>query len=69
MNPHEQTIDYRNAKYQGHTNAHSQREGLGILVDDDLSFYVSDWNENQLSGKTIAYLSHGKYIYGEWKDN
>lgn len=40
-------VDYRNAKYQGFLdegetdrNSH-QREGYGILIDDDLSLYAS----------------------------
>lgn len=62
-------VDYRNGKYQGLTNAHSQRHGLGIFIDDDLTFYISHWDENRLKGPTLIYISHGKYIYGEWKNN
>lgn len=59
-------IDYRNARYQGSVNQSSCRHGLGIMVDDDLSFYVSQWNNNLLNGETLVYISHGKYIYGSW---
>lgn len=34
-------IDYRNARYQGIVNTSGNRHGLGVMVDDDLSFYVS----------------------------
>ena len=32
-------IDYRNARYQGYFS-HSQREGVGIVVDDDWTLYA-----------------------------
>ena len=63
------TIDYRNARYQGHTNKESQKEFSGILIDDDLSFYASHWKNDMLNGATIVYISHGKYIYGQWMNN
>ena len=44
------TIDYRNARYQGPIDSKGNRQSLGILVDDDLSFYVSHWNDNLLDG-------------------
>jgi len=66
---HSDIFDYRNGKYQGPVNSIKQRQGLGIFIDDDLSFYVSHWQENKLQGATLAYLTHGKYIYGEWKNN
>lgn len=63
-------IDYRNAKYQGEVNpSGNTRKGYGILIDDDLSFYASLWRDGKLSGPTVIYISHGKYIYGEWLNN
>jgi hypothetical protein len=62
-------VDYRNGKYQGQMNSHKQKQGLGIFVDDDLTFYISLWLQNRLNGLTLVYLAHGKYMYGEWKDN
>ena len=50
-------------------NSLSQRHGVGIFIDDDLTFYLSHWKSNKLNGPTLIYISHGKYIYGEWKDN
>jgi hypothetical protein len=35
--------DYRNGKYEGQMNVQKQRHGLGIFIDDDLTFYVSHW--------------------------
>ena len=61
-------VDYRNGKYQG-TLQKQQRSGLGILIDDDLAFYISHWHSNQLNGPTLVYLTHAKYIYGHWKNN
>lgn len=40
-----------------------------MLVDDDLSFYSSQWEQGRLNNSTVIYISHGKYIYGQWKDN
>jgi hypothetical protein len=65
----ETVVDYRNAKYQGETNNQQHRNGFGILIDDDLSFYVSNWNDGKLNDDTMIYISHGKYIYGQWIDN
>lgn len=62
-------IDYRNGKYQGPVSASKQRSGLGIFIDDDLAFYISHWRQNQLNGPTLVYLTHGKYMYGLWKNN
>jgi hypothetical protein len=68
----EQLIDYRNAKYQGAATSLDNtdvRHGYGILIDDDMSFYTSQWAANKLNKNTMIYISHGKYIYGKWKDN
>lgn len=62
-------FDYRNGKYQGPINSLKQRHGLGIFIDDDLTFHISHWLNNKLNGPTLVYLTHGKYIYGEWKMN
>ena len=63
-------IDYRNAKYQGEVDKNTGgRKGYGILIDDDLSFYASQWKNGKLNEDTVIYISHGKYIYGEWKNN
>lgn len=64
-----ETLDYRNGKYQGNVDSTGRRHGLGIFIDDDLTFYASHWNNNKLHGQTLLYISHGKYIYGEWKNN
>lgn len=62
-------LSYRNGKYQGMLNSSLQRHGLGVLVDDDLTFHVSNWHENRMQGPTLLYLAHARYIYGEWKNN
>lgn len=65
----EALIDYRNARYQGDTNEKDARHGYGILIDDDLSFYASHWHEGRINASTVIYISHAKYIYGQWQDN
>jgi hypothetical protein len=61
-------VSYRNGKYQGKLKG-SQRHGVGVVIDDDLTFHVSHWLENRMQGPTLVYLAHAKYIYGEWKNN
>lgn len=61
-------VSYRNGKYQGYLKA-SLRHGVGVVIDDDLTFHVSHWQENRMQGPTLVYLAHAKYIYGEWKNN
>ena len=63
------SLSYRNGKYQGFINNCLQRHGLGILIDDDLTFHVSNWHQDKMQGPTLIYLAHAKYIYGEWKNN
>jgi len=65
----ETLIDYRNARYQGETGSKESRNGYGILIDDDLSFYASHWQDGKINDATVIYISHGKYIYGQWQDN
>lgn len=61
-------LSYRNGKYQGGVSG-GQRQGVGVLVDDDLTFHVSHWQKGRMEGPTLLYLAHAKYIYGEWKNN
>jgi hypothetical protein len=61
-------LTYRNGKYQGTLNKGLQRHGLGVMIDDDLTFHVSNWHEGKMQGATLVYLAHAKYIYGEWKN-
>lgn len=61
-------LDYRNGKYQGGLSG-QLRQGVGIFIDDDLAFHLSHWKHGQLDGPTLLYLSHGKYLYGLWKND
>ena len=36
------TLEFRNGLYQGRT-ANSEPKGIGILLDDFMRFYVSEW--------------------------
>lgn len=66
----EAQFDYRNAKYQGEIDPVTEvRTGSGILIDDDLSFYASNWKDGKINGSSVIYMSHGKYIYGQWYNN
>lgn len=63
-------IDYRNGRYQGYFNSQTEkRHGMGILVDDDMNVYCSEWEDGKMSGLTFIYMSNGSYIYGLWRNN
>ena len=36
-------------------------------MDDDMVLHCSSWNAAQLNNQTAILISHGKYVYGEWK--
>jgi len=57
-------IDLRNAKFQGFLNDKQQRHGLGILLDDDLTLYFSEWQHDQLDGNTLILRMDGSFLYG-----
>ena len=63
-------VDYRNARYEGliHSTS-SRRHGFGILLDDDMNLYCSDWDNGRLCGSTFIALSSGHFFYGVWKNN
>ncbi len=37
-------------KYRGYLNAHGQRQGVGILIDDDSDKFIGEWHEDELHG-------------------
>ena len=41
---------------------------MGILIDDDLNVYCSEWDDGRMNGLTFIYMSNGTYIYGLWKN-
>lgn len=63
-------IDYRNGKYQGCVKWDTERrQGFGIVIDDDLSIYFSEWDDGKLNGLTFVYFVDGTYLYGNWRNN
>lgn len=62
-----ETVEYRNALYQGPV-LDMQPHGIGLLLDDYMRFYASEWNHGQLSGRTLIYCTHSNYIYGIWRE-
>ena len=56
--------DLRNAKFQGFLNDKQQRHGFGILLDDDLTLYLSEWQHDQLDGNTLILRIDGSALYG-----
>ena len=61
------SIDYRNARYQGLVSKDNKRQGFGIVLDDDMNLYCSEWSKGQLNGKTLILLRNGRYLYGSWQ--
>lgn len=59
-------MDYRNARYQGYFSA-DKKYGFGIVVDDDMNFYCSEWDKGQMNGMTFILRNDGRYLYGIWK--
>ena len=67
-------IDYQNAKYQGKllnkdlgkNNTKIVKGGLGILMDDQLNFVLSNWKNDKLNGKSFLINRSKNYIYGKW---
>lgn len=60
-------VDYRNARYQGLLSSSDKRHGFGILVDDAMNIYCSEWSQGLMDGMTFLYLSNGCIAYGQWK--
>lgn len=65
--PTVETVEYRNALYQGSVRE-MQPHGIGLLLDDYMRFYASEWNHGQLSGRSLVYCTHSSYIYGMWRE-
>jgi hypothetical protein len=42
---------------------------MGILIDDDLNVYCSEWDDGRMNGLTFIYMTNGSYIYGLWRNN
>ncbi len=57
-------VDYPNGRYQGRTNNQQLRHGPGVLIDDDLTFFASNFQRDLLNGPTLIFLAHAQYIYG-----
>ena len=59
-------LDYRNARYQGFLSRDTKRQGIGIVLDDDMNFYCSEWAAGKMGGTTLLLLSDGSCFYGDW---
>lgn len=59
-------VDYRNARYQGLLNSSDKRHGFGIVLDDNMSLYCSEWAQGLMDGMTFIYLNN-TILYGHWK--
>ncbi len=42
---------------------------MGILIDDDMNIYCSEWEDNRMNGFTFIYFANGNYFYGMWRGN
>lgn len=63
-----QIIDYRNARYQGAIDSGSNKpNGFGIVLDDNMNVYCSEWRQGLMDGMTFIYFTNGDCLYGQWK--
>lgn len=60
-------IDFRNGRYQGLIN-NNKKHGIGMLIDDNLNIYCSEWQHDQICGTTFVW-SKAHYMYGLWKSH
>ena len=60
-------IDHRNAKFQGSIKD-GQPNGLGIALNQDCIFALSNWKQDQLSGPSFIVFSNRDYFYGKVKN-
>lgn len=60
-------IDYRNATFQGITDSNGRRHGFGIVLDDEMNLFCSEWNTGTIDGMTFIRLANGNCLYGQWK--
>lgn len=59
------SINYRNAKYQGDYQPKTFLPyKRGIVLDENMNFIVSTFEDGQATGPTLIFYHHAKYIYG-----
>jgi hypothetical protein len=64
-------IDYVNAMYQGcigQSNRGNKPNGYGIIIDDELNFFVSKWKNEQFNGFTYMKTVDEISCYGYWDE-
>jgi hypothetical protein len=45
-------------------NEKQQRHGFGIVLDDDLTLYLSEWQQDLLNGITLIVRIDGTVLFG-----
>ena len=66
--------DFLNAAFQGFFNRKQTEqeqvlEGVGVVMDDELNWFLSDWSQGQLQGPSLVRFSSGMIVYGGFKEN
>ena len=61
-------IDYRNGRYQGFLKDENYH-GWGAILDDDFTFYLSHWTDNQADGPCFLIFPDEKLFYGSFYQN
>lgn len=62
-----ESIAYRNAKYQGFSY-NSQKDGLGIILDVDFLFCLSNWKQDIAYGPCLIIFPNRDYLLGRIRD-
>ena len=52
--------DEDEAKYRGYLNAQGQRQGVGIVIDDDSNKFIGEWHKDNFHG-----IAKTEWDYGE----
>lgn len=61
-------VDCRNLKYQGTLQGRTYA-GIGMVLEQDFTFVVSDWKGVLPSGHTLLVLPSRDYFYGNLGNN
>lgn len=68
------TGDCINATFQGYFSKEKLKEdqtlsGVGIVIDDEFNFFLSEWKDNQLNGPSFMRMITNHILYGNFSQN
>ncbi len=63
-----ETLDYRNARYQGEVK-NEQPNGLGIIIDYNYLFCLAEWQDGRINGPTFIVFPDSRIFCGRIYNN